>query len=113
MPLYRYRCPAGHETELLRSRTAETVSCSCGEAAERLSVYRVSFSGFAETPVGQADLYRDYKRYDEAAQQLEYQKARAEDAMQQKLPDPPLARTGEAKAKALERAGVGSDAIST
>jgi putative FmdB family regulatory protein len=113
VPLYEYACPAGHKYEALRAMSTDHDTCTCGQRATRLSVYRVGFSGFAPTPVGRQDFREDYRRFDEATQQLAYQKERAEDSAQQRFADPPLARMAEQKFKALERAGVNADNVST
>lgn len=47
MPLYVFRCPAGHETELERpvAHASEPIRCpECGEPAQRL--YRLRGIGF-------------------------------------------------------------------
>lgn len=76
-------------------------------------MYRVGISGFASTPQGQSDFSRDYKRYDEATQQLEYQKARYEDSAQVRVTDPPLYQAAKTNAQKLAKAGVTADQITT
>lgn len=44
MPLYEYRCLAGHAYDALRPRDADADACACGRVATRLSVNRVSFN---------------------------------------------------------------------
>ena len=113
MPLYRYECPAGHATELLRPRTVEAVSCACGEVASRQAVNRIGVSGFAATPSEARDWREDFRRYKEAGDTLQYKKERYEDATQQRYADPPLHGLVVAEAKRLEQAGVTADQLST
>lgn len=63
--------------------------------------------------MGQQDMSRDYKRFDEASQHLAYQKERLEDSRQAKLPEPRLYSQAKWRAKRLERAGVTADQIKT
>ena len=113
MPRYDFSCEAGHHFERKAGYDATSVICECGALARRGSVYRVGIAGFASTPKGQMDFSRDFKRYDEATQQLEYQKARFEDSAQVRVPDPPLFQQAKAKADRLVKAGVKADDIST
>ena len=113
MPRYDFSCEAGHHFEQRASYDTELVFCRCGSPARRGSVYRVGISGFASTPMGQSDFSRDYKRFDEATQQLEYQKARYEDSAQVRVPDPPLYQQAQRAATKLAKAGVRADDIST
>lgn len=113
MPQYVYRCEQGHERELLRPRTVETVSCPCGGMAERQSVYRIGVSGFAATPAGESVTGQDYRRFREAAQTLAYQQDRLSDSAQVRFTDPPLSRVARSNAQKLDAAGVTADSIST
>ena len=104
MPLYIYRCPAGHETELLRSRQTELVACACGEAASRQAVYPVGVSGFARTPVDQRVIKMG--AYNEASAELDYQHRRRTNVDGSLRPSPPLWQTAKAEAKRLQKLGV-------
>lgn len=103
MPLFTYRCPAAHETELLRPRDVEVVSCACGEPASRQSVYPISFSGFLRPPVDQREIKMG--AFNEASQELAYAHERAEYKTGETLPTPPLWRTAKAAANKLIKQG--------
>ena len=90
-------------------RDVAAVACpSCGSEAGKETVYRVSFSGFTETPLHEKTYWREHKEYTEAAAELEYRHERMEEAAGGVLPTPPLARAGVAKAKELMSKGVKS-----
>ena len=80
MPCYLYVCPTGHETELLRPRTVEVVSCACGQAASRSQVNRIGVSGFADVPRDQKNYRQSYKEYAEAVQEVGYAHDKAKQA---------------------------------
>lgn len=83
-----------------------TVSCpSCNGVATKQAVYRVNFGGFARTPGSERDYRTDYKNFNEAGAELEYQHERLKDATQIDLPPPPLYEMAKAKAKDLKRKG--------
>lgn len=42
MPLYDFRCSAGHVTELRVEYGVEVVACACGQSAERERVFRIA-----------------------------------------------------------------------
>lgn len=60
MPLYSYRCPEGHETEMVRPMGTETATCPCGKTAKRGHVHRVIAIG------AEADIRGMYRRFTEA-----------------------------------------------
>jgi len=70
VPLYNYRCAAGHEAELLRRRDVDAVACPCGLRAGRLSVYRIHRAGAPEPRYRVSD-------YLEAAGELQHAAGRA------------------------------------
>ena len=105
MPLYTYKCPDGHETDALKSVLINCIQCECGQGAQRLSVYRISHTGFTPTPLDQRTY--DIKPFQEASSEIAYKHERAVDASQnQNLAAPPLWKMAQAKAKKLDRLGV-------
>lgn len=86
--------------------------CSCGAAARRESVYRVSMSGFASTPIGQQDFHNDYRRYVEASGELDYKVSRREAEVGHSI-NIPLWPTAKKEAERLHALGVTADDIST
>ncbi|PKN81537.1 MAG: hypothetical protein CVU47_06375 [Chloroflexi bacterium HGW-Chloroflexi-9] len=42
MPLYEFRCAAGHVEERIAPPRTTTAACSCGEQGTRLNVFRIS-----------------------------------------------------------------------
>lgn len=78
----------------------------CGKDAQRESVYRIGFNGFARTPRDERDWSHDYKNFREAGAELGYKKERLEDAMQTQLESPPLWQTAKKKARDLMAKGV-------
>src|SRR3990167_8820943 len=46
VPVYRYRCPGGHETEKYSQIIRDHISCECGRKAHRLSVYPITSKTF-------------------------------------------------------------------
>lgn len=107
MPTYVFSCACGWQGEQRTTFDQNNVSCpSCAATAHKESVYRISFGGFARTPSEERDWSHDFKNYREANAELDYRKERLEDATQTRIPDPPLARMGAAKAKELMNKGV-------
>lgn len=104
MPNYVFRCPAGHEAELIRPRDVEVVPCPCGEPASRQSVYAVNFGGFTRTPVDQRMIKMG--AFNEASAELEYQHSRQTNVDGSLKPEPPLWQTAKAEAKRLQKLGV-------
>jgi predicted nucleotidyltransferase len=91
----------------------DNVRCpSCVAVASRESVYSVNFGGFARTPGSERDYRTDYKNFNEAGAELEYQHARLQDATQTELPPPPLYQMAKAKAKDLRRKGATANDLS-
>jgi hypothetical protein len=76
-------------------------------------VNRIGVSGFASTPMGQSDFREDYRRYNEATQEMTYSKGRYEDSAQVRVSDPPLYSAAKSQARAMGSAGVTADQIST
>lgn len=112
MPIFTFRCPAGHTAEkLVRDRETSVIPCECGLNAGRDAVYSMAFSGFAATPVGQQDMREDFRRFREASEGLEYKHERLEDSRQQRLAPPPLYKAAHRKAESLAKGGVTADQL--
>lgn len=106
MPIYAFSCACGWQGDVRTTFDKNNVSCpSCEATAHKESVYRVNFGGFARTPGSERDYRTDYKNFNEAGAELEYQHARLQDATQTELPPPPLYQMAKAKAKDLRRRG--------
>lgn len=118
MPLYEFFCTAGHVTEALKSSGVSVIDCACGEPAQRRGFNRVAVSMGAEadwsspvrdgtrirTPIAERRI--PMRQYREATEQLAYEHERQEEAAQQPLPSPPLARIALARARKLQAAGI-------
>ena len=70
MPIYTYSCTEGHEAELLRDMSVETVSCSCGARASRGSVNRIAVIGQVSTPRDERKYRHTYGEYREAVAEV-------------------------------------------
>ena len=107
MPLYTFSCSGcGHVFDALRGReVSPSLPCpECGLQADRDSVYRIGFTGFARTPVNEREIRMG--AFNEASNEIAYRHDRAVDARQdQNLAPPPLWQMAKAKAKKLMRAG--------
>ena len=71
-------------------------------------VYRISFGGFASTPLDQRTYWQEFRDFAEAGSELEYKHQRLEEAAGTSLPTPPLARIAKARARDLMAKGVTS-----
>lgn len=80
MPTFDFRCASGHETEERVSRETRSVRCACGLRAQRkLSApHLVGLGGRAPTPRDQKVLH--VGEYQEAAQEIDHQWSRIEQA---------------------------------
>lgn len=66
MPLYDYRCPAGHVSEALASMDCTTIVCRrCDATAERLGAYRVAVTQ------PEVDVRGKFRRFQEATAELD------------------------------------------
>lgn len=73
MPLFEFRCSAGHYTERLQGFSgAEVIACACGEPASRVEVNRIMFN----MPGRQGE---KYAHYHEAASEAQYQHDKTDD----------------------------------
>lgn len=83
MPRFDFRCAAGHAFEEIAPRDTHTLTCPCGQTAQReLSVpFLPGISGRAATPKNQRELKMG--EYREAAQEVNYQYERIEQSGQE------------------------------
>jgi hypothetical protein len=102
MPLYEYRCQAGHVTELLRPASVSSQRCSCGLDSQRRSVYRTAQIGGEQTLPG-----RDFL---EASEMIADQHQSFERREGVEAPPPPLYRMAKAKAERMLKQGAQSSA---
>ena len=107
MPVYTFSCAAcGWRGDRRTGYGSDALPCpDCTLPTARTSVYAVSFGGFARTPASERDWSGDFKDYQEASHEIDYRKGRLEDAMQKRIPDPPLYGVAKAKANDLIRKG--------
>ena len=107
MPTYTVTCgPCGWSGDIRTTFSENNVVCpKCALTVTKESVYRLNFGGFARTPSKERDYRTDYKNFNEAGAELEYQHARLQDATQTDLPPPPLYQMAKAKAKDLRSKG--------
>lgn len=108
MPTYTFSCPeCGYRWDQRVAFDTRNHPCPhCPWLGYRESVYRIGVSGFARTPVGQSDLSREFKAYEEASQEIAYKSDRAGVEL------PPLAQIAQTKARELHRKGVTVDDLS-
>ena len=79
MPIYRYRCPQGHESERLRPFDVSETSCPCGQTAERQAVYRMSMIGNTEIPRDERNYRQSFSEYQDALHDVVHKYERAYD----------------------------------
>lgn len=105
MPTYTFQCCEKFDRRASYGDT--TYPCpTCGKTAQRVSVYRIGFGGFARTPAGERDYRQSFKDAQEAGAELEYRHERLKDAVQDaNLAPPPLYQMAKAKAMDLKRKG--------
>ena len=102
MPTYTFSCCTTFDRRV-GFGVSHSECPSCGKEAQRESVYRVNSIGWARTPNDQVDFSRDYKAYEEAAQEITYKSDRAG------VDPPPFAKMAKAKALDLKRKGATVD----
>ena len=90
MPLYGYRCPKGHEIELIRPIGVDKVSCLCGDESQRLTVYRVAHIGRAAIPRDQQNYRQSFSEYREAVDEVSdsYSRINNDRAPHEQVPKP-------------------------
>lgn len=99
MPLFDFRCAAGHVTERLSPPGVEAIGCHCGQRAERqLPRIAVGHAVAGRMPGG-------FRRWDEASAEIEYGIAAVEQREGVTLDRPRLATAAKAKARRAMRAG--------
>ena len=113
MPRYDYRCSEGHIFERRAGYADDVTSCACGQAASRVAVNQIGFSGFATTPQGQHDFREGYRRFREASESIEDARQRAEERYQRPVAPAELFNPALKKARKLNAAGVTADQIKT
>ena len=104
MPLYIYRCAAGHATEVRQRSDVRVIECGCGMVAERQTFYATQIGGRARTPVGERKI--SVRAFTEASEQVAYQHEQAVESAQREVPGPQLWKAAKARAAALSRAGI-------
>ena len=80
MPFYSYRCPQGHDQELLRPREVVSVPCPCGEDGIRQAVNRLAVIGKAVIPRDQRSYRQTFSEYNEALAEVADSYARVNDS---------------------------------
>ena len=100
MPNFLFRCPNGHESDLLRHRDTVEVPCACGATARRAEVNRIAVVGFAEIPRGEENYRREFADFREASAEVDYHYTKAEDAGTP-IKRPNLFQAGLAKARKM------------
>src|SRR3990167_4738562 len=111
MPLYVYRCPNGHESEVLErqfqpsgSASIECVQCPEPSRMMRAEFNHVATVGIARTPLGQREV--KIGSFLEASAELEHQHSRQTNIDGSPTPTPPLWQTAKREAKRLMQLGV-------
>ncbi len=100
-PLYTYRCPEGHETEMLMPLSVETAVCSCGVQAQRQSVYHFAVMGQATTPRDERSYRHGFREYQAAVAEVSdgYERLNQARAPSEQIKEPDY--FGLAKARAV------------
>ena len=115
MPLYDFTCACGRVTESRESMDTALIRCKCGKMASRVAVYRDQFIACEtgpkggmknETPRDEKSYHKEYRRYDEASQDLEYKYSRIDDP---KVKKPALWEAAKIKARQRRKAKIGSN----
>ena len=114
MPLYSFHCSdCGCSVEKrVTSYDVLAIDCACGCKAERESVNRINFGGYASTNPKEAIDHNDYRRFTEASAEVDYVATKYEsEGAKVVMPSP----YQEAKklAPKLAAAGVKADQIRT
>ena len=111
MPLYVYRCPNGHESEVLErqfqpsgSASIECVQCPEPSRMMRAEFNHVATVGIARTPLGQREV--KIGAFQEASAELEHQHSRQTNVDGSPTPTPSLWKAARAKARRLQKLGV-------
>lgn len=71
MPIYAYRCSAGHKFEERRSYGDSIVLCGCGLDAERQAVNHVAVIGQAGVPRDERNYRHTFSEYREAVAEVQ------------------------------------------
>ena len=100
-PLYTYRCPEGHETEMLMPFSVETTVCSCGVQAQRQSVYHFAVVGQAAVPRDERSYRQSFGEYQDAVAEVSdgYERMNRDRAPSEQIKEPDY--SGLAKARAV------------
>ena len=111
-PLYDFSCRNGHTTEKRTNYSVEFITCPlCGEFAERESVYYnqsiVTETGSkpsqrAEVPRDEKRYNKQYKRFQEASAEIDYQHTKKESELGIQLPSKPLWKEARRKARRIK-----------
>lgn len=121
MPLYDYICAEGHIFEKFAGYDDAELECpKCGHLAVRIPINQnqsiitetgAKNSRRAEVPFRERYLKPEYDRFCEASQEIDYAYTKLEDSMgidrsRNEYITPSLYKTGLARARKLEKAGV-------
>ncbi len=114
MPIYAFTChDCGGTFDARAGYDQAYMKCdACGGEAQRESVYRVNFGGFASTPQGKTDFTNDYRRFTEASSEMDYKATRLE-SEGAPVATPKLFKAAKHEARKMAAAGVTADHIST
>jgi len=111
MPFYDYTCGNGHTTEKRAGMDVVSILCpDCGGLAHRESVYLpylVTETGTkdfrkAEVPRDERRHDKDYKRFQEAGAELDYQHTKRESEAGVEIPQPSLWKESIRRAKRIK-----------
>ena len=71
MPIYDYRCTAGHEFEERRSYDDSLVPCRCGLDAQRQAVNHIAVIGQTSVPRDERNYRHTFSEYREAVDEVQ------------------------------------------
>lgn len=105
MPIYTFRCPAGHQHDARVPVGTARRACVCGQPAQAQALYVVGVSGFARTPPSERSYEQPFRAFQEATAGMEDRHQRAEEQAGRSLQRPSLYRQAARAAKRLAAAG--------
>lgn len=100
MPLYDYRCNAGHRYEALRKPGTQAEQCECGQLAIRVYGYRAAIKLDPEP-----DLRGKFRRFSEATLEMAHLADRRQAETGEPTPTPDFYGAAKARVKQMQAAG--------
>ncbi len=113
MPTYNFTCRDGHTVEKRAGISCDLIPCPiCGLPAQREAVYQdqavftetgAKFTRRAEVPRDERRHDKDFKRFQEASQELDYTHKKNEETVGHELPSKSLWKQAKKRARAIQQ----------